>query len=697
MRHRTIALGALVGYGAWVSVRLIVERCVVGVVVPMVWLLPFAGLGLGMLRGRPSWRDQPAILAAIAVVLMASVADLAHVFYVPIVAGAVARQGALAHRHSAELVAVVSLLPIVFQRLGRCIGDICGHDVHRGGTAGEIALGMALGSAAGLATVELGGAYAAQILFVVAVALTSTTRWCAACVVAVALAAVMWIETKAERFFPVTSPMLWTERAWSAEQKLDRVSGEGCEAWVLNNVTMRHDCSARREPGSSPDPLPAALARELRVVEAVHLGFGPPRPLVPMLDALPDAAHVTFVTPERPMGAWLAGRIERLRSEGSSDREVTVVVAEPRSFAGYAEGSADLVFVDGVDLPFVAGLFLPVPAAAWLFTREGFASLTHDLSPDGVLLIERLAAKPEDLSRMLAAVPDDLEVAWAECPAASRPLAELPCAWIGLARSDAAGAAIERAFRGIPGARSLQVPERPRGKPPTDDRPFGLLAESFFLAESVLGVAILAAVVAPTRHRWTGLPRGAGRRAALAGSSVALAQAAIVSSLGRVVGAFGESAVLVLALTWVGVALGSYARRRGRFGLDELVRRPFRLASVAAGCALAVATIATSVTSPYANRALAVPLALVGGCLPGFGWAVSVSGDSAPDVRRRWAAGWFGYAFGLMIAPALLAVHGFELVVLVSALSASIGWRARVGDDRSSGIVTLAQAREEGT
>ncbi|MBK7975904.1 MAG: hypothetical protein IPK07_22425 [Deltaproteobacteria bacterium] len=339
------------------------------------------------------------------------------------------------------------------------------------------------------------------------------------------------------------------------------------------------------------------LGERLAPRQVLYLASALPRRPADLVAALPATSHLTVVSSER-------------RAEPpTSDVLVTVIAGDPRYLVHATGISAELVFIDGVDVPFVASLFFPVPRSSWLFTEQGWRALFARVGESGAVVIERSQATPEDFARLTRALPAGVGWAAAECSASLIPAAALPCAWIGLSRSEATLASVREAFAATAGARPLEVAAAAPPRVATDDRPIVIFPEKLYAVQSGGALVIVVALVWLRRRKVDAASAPARRQLRTAAAGLALVQVAVAVSLGRASASPGLSIPLLSALGWLalGAALWVFASRTsGARGSS-----PFAFATISVGAALAASLTALAVASPFPNRALAIPLVVL--------------------------------------------------------------------------------------
>lgn len=665
------SVGAVAGVGLYVALRVLGERLMAAPLVPVVWWFSLFAFAAAPGRRVAEWRTRPAPLIVALLALAAVLADLAHVFYVPFASDEGPVPFSPVHRHGAGLVVLLAALPVPFARLGRRLGEEVGRATEPARALATALAGLGAGFAVGLGAVLAIGGYEALLAWLVAVAALLAPRRAAVAVLVVCLASVTWVRAKPHGFLGAVPLAAWMERGWSADQKLDRLldrPGE-CEAWAANSAVLGEPCTT---PGAAPAGS-YALLRELGASlaprEVLYLASSVPRRPAEIAAALPGTSHLTVVSAEPRTTA------------GASDARLTVVAGDPRHAVQVNAASAELVWIDGVDVPFVAGGFFPVPRSSWLFTEQGWRALFARLGERGAVVIERTQTTPEDFARLVRALPVGVKWAASACPRSLIPAA-LPCAWIGVSASDVTLASVREAFAAVTGQPPLEVPAvAATPRPATDDRPIVIFPEKLYAVESGGALAVIGWVAWFRRRRGGDVLGAIGRGPRTIAAGLALVQAAVAVSLGRATAQPGLATPLLVALGWLslGGALAFFAGRVAVAGAPA-VARPFAFAAASVAATLAAALTALAVASPFANRALAVPLVILAaapaGALLARSWSTALADADAGSRAAAAGSVLSGYAVGLVLAPALVAADGFSLAALSGAVTILVtAWR----------------------
>lgn len=666
--------GFVSGLGVYGIVQLLGERLLGGVLVPVVLLVPLGGWALGARCEPDLTTPRRIVLAAVLAIGCAIVADTARGLYLSVDPTRPAFASIAHPRRAIEMLVFLLFSPIPFAKLGSALGEGVLRSPRPALAWALGSFGVGLGTVAGYGIVAGLGSEEAWLAFAAALTpLLGSRRLSLAVLLACAFSG-MWVRSKA----PDSLGLAASDRGPGQGQVADLARESRRGSAVPSGGGARPNCAPAPRDTHHAGALVVKLSERLNVRRILYFGFALTRAPVELLASVPRLDRLELVGPE-------ARRVHPTRTESNGlhrswpDPRVNRVLADPRSYLERVPAPADLVWVNGTDAPSGPKSLLMIPRPAWLFTSDGFRALFRVLGESGVLVVERNAATPDGLSRMLAGAPPGVRSAWVPCPAVAT-----PCAWVGATRSEHSWSALRESLATASGHEPRDLPSTEADRVADDGRPIAIFSHETYAIEAALACAALAALIAARRWWWQVASTEVGWTGPLAGMSFSLAQLATSVSLGRSSAAPGSFEALLFALGWLAASVAGWIVDRCRVGSGSPVRSPLVLASSMTGAALLISIVTLVVVSPFANRDLASTVMVLGCGASALVWMLALE---VGDAQRRtiWFEAMLGYALGFAVAPALIAAHGFDLVVLVSGGCTLLAWRGvRAGASRWS-------------
>ncbi len=663
--------GFVSGLGVYAAAQLLGERLLGGALVPVALLVPLGAWAFGA-RREPGQAPllRPLLLAAAVAIGCASVADMAREFHLSVDPTRIGVASLSDLLGGIELLGFLLLSPVPLARVGKALGDavLRSPRLALAWALGSFAVG--LGFLAGLGIViELGHDEAWLVFAAALTPLLGSRRLSIAVLLACAVTGI-WVRSKASDFRQAAATDAWLSPGRAVDRKPELARERRCEPEALGGAALRPDCGPSPLDDPQVHPVVAELGERLDVRNVVYLGFAVPRAPVELLAAAPRVDRLKLASPQAWPGHHERMTPDRAKRLGWTDPRVNTTVADPRSFLQRSQAPADLVFVDGVDAPSGLRSLLMIPWPAWLFTTDGYRALFRVLGEDGVLVVERTVATPDDLSRMLGGAPAGVRTAWVPCPTSGT-----ACVWVGATRSEQSWNVLRESLGAASGHVPRDLPSGEAGRVADDGRPIVIFPDEIYAIAAALALLALAGLIAARRWWWPVAVTDLGWTGVLAGMSFSLAQLATSGSLGRPASAPGSFEALLFALGWIAASVAGLAVDRWRASFEALARSPVALASSMIGAALLVSVVMLAVVSPFANRDLASIATVLACGASALGWMLALEEAGLPLRRAIFVEALLGYAFGLVLAPVLIAAHGFDLVALASGGCAVLTWR----------------------